>query len=100
MAAHVHLGAGRSAGLRGTAVEVAWLSTHVATYPMGLAGEKIRPHVPGHGVAHLPHYNLHIYERGEVPALAEDTARMERVLIDSVQALREEIESQGNRVSR
>jgi pimeloyl-ACP methyl ester carboxylesterase len=35
-------------------VEVAWLSTHVATYPMGLAGEKIRPHVPGHGVAHLP----------------------------------------------
>jgi pimeloyl-ACP methyl ester carboxylesterase len=43
-----------TSGLRGTAVEVAWLSTHVATYPMGLAGEKIRPHVPGHGVAHLP----------------------------------------------
>lgn len=41
-------------GLRGTAVEVAWLSTHVAMYPMGVAGEKIRPHVPGTGVAHLP----------------------------------------------
>ncbi len=41
-------------GLRGTAVEFAWLSTHVAMYPLGLANEKVRPHRPGHSVANLP----------------------------------------------
>ena len=41
-------------GLRGTAVEVAWLSTHVMMYPMGLAAEKIRQEVQHHSVEHLP----------------------------------------------
>lgn len=52
------------AGLRGTAVEFAWLSTHVATYPMGLANEKIRHHAPGHTVADLPlqHRGLLIHD--------------------------------------
>ena len=51
-------------GLRGTAVEFAWLSTHVATYPMGLANEKIRHHAPGHSVADLPlqHRGLLIHD--------------------------------------
>jgi len=31
------------AGLRGTAVELAWIAAHVATYPLGVAQEKVRP---------------------------------------------------------
>jgi pimeloyl-ACP methyl ester carboxylesterase len=31
------------AGLRGIALEAAWLAAHVALYPVGLAGETIRP---------------------------------------------------------
>lgn len=31
-----------ASGVRGTAIEVAWLSTHVAMYPLGLASEKFR----------------------------------------------------------
>lgn len=42
------------AGLRGTAVEVAWLSTHIAMYPLGLAKEKARAEVARHSVADLP----------------------------------------------
>jgi hypothetical protein len=30
-------------GLRGTAVEIAWIAAHVATYPFGVAQEKARP---------------------------------------------------------
>lgn len=30
-------------GLRGTAVEFAWIAAHVATYPLGVAQEKVRP---------------------------------------------------------
>jgi triacylglycerol lipase len=33
------------AGLKGTAVEVAWLATHVVSYPFGVAEERIRPEV-------------------------------------------------------
>ena len=32
-------------GLRGTAVELAWIAAHVATYPLGVAQEKVRPDV-------------------------------------------------------
>ena len=59
--ARLHRGGQRAArtvlsrsGLRGTAVEVAWLSTHVAMYPLGLAGEKALVHIPRHSVADLP----------------------------------------------
>lgn len=31
------------AGLRGTAVEVAWIATHLVSYPFGVAQERIRP---------------------------------------------------------
>ncbi|HEY1484974.1 MAG TPA: hypothetical protein VGF84_02655, partial [Micromonosporaceae bacterium] len=30
----------RPSGLRGTAVEVAWIAAHLATYPLGVAQEK------------------------------------------------------------
>ena len=33
------------AGLKGTAVEMAWLATHVVSYPFGVAEERIRPEV-------------------------------------------------------
>jgi triacylglycerol lipase len=33
------------AGLRGTAVEVAWIATHAVSYPFGVAEERIRPEV-------------------------------------------------------
>jgi triacylglycerol lipase len=32
-------------GLRGTAVELAWIAAHVATYPLGVAQEKVRPDI-------------------------------------------------------
>ena len=41
-------------GLRGTAVEFAWLSTHIVTYPMGLLGEKVREHQEHHATQDLP----------------------------------------------
>ncbi len=41
-------------GLRGTAVEFAWLSTHVAMYPLGLAEEKVREEVERHNLEGLP----------------------------------------------
>lgn len=41
-------------GLRGTAVEFAWLSTHVAMYPLGLAEEKARREVLRHNLDGLP----------------------------------------------
>ncbi len=41
-------------GLRGAAVEVAWLSTHVAMYPLGLAEEKAREEVERHNLDGLP----------------------------------------------
>lgn len=41
-------------GLRGTAVEIAWLTTHVAMYPLGLAEEKARKEVLRHNLEGLP----------------------------------------------
>jgi triacylglycerol lipase len=41
-------------GLRGAAVEVAWLSTHVAMYPLGLAEERAREEVERHTLEGLP----------------------------------------------
>ena len=41
-------------GIRGAAVEVAWLSTHVAMYPLGLAEEKAREEVERHNLEGLP----------------------------------------------
>ena len=41
-------------GLRGMVVEAAWLSTHIATYPLGLAEEKVRPEADRHNLAGLP----------------------------------------------
>jgi triacylglycerol lipase len=31
------------AGIKGTAIEVAWIATHLASYPFGVAQERIRP---------------------------------------------------------
>jgi pimeloyl-ACP methyl ester carboxylesterase len=43
------------AGLRGAAVEAAWLTTHVALYPLGLLGPLGREHAErAYGVEHLP----------------------------------------------
>ncbi len=41
-------------GIRGTAVEIAWLTTHVAMYPLGLAEEKARDEVMHHNLEGLP----------------------------------------------
>lgn len=41
-------------GLRGTAVEFAWLTTHVAMYPLGLAEERAREEVLRHNLEGLP----------------------------------------------
>lgn len=38
------------AGLKGTAVEVAWLATHVAIYPLGLVEERAREEVERHNL--------------------------------------------------
>jgi pimeloyl-ACP methyl ester carboxylesterase len=40
--------------LRGAAIEVAWLSTHVAMYPLGLAEERARKEVERHNLQGLP----------------------------------------------
>lgn len=41
-------------GIRGTAVEFAWLTTHMAMYPLGLAEEKARDEVVHHNLEGLP----------------------------------------------
>lgn len=41
-------------GLRGTAIEVAWVATHVAMYPMGVLEQKARQEVDRHTLADLP----------------------------------------------
>jgi len=41
-------------GVRGVAVEVAWLSTHIAMYPLGLVEEKAREGVERHNLEGLP----------------------------------------------
>jgi pimeloyl-ACP methyl ester carboxylesterase len=40
--------------LRGSAVELAWIAAHIATYPFGVAQEKIRPDVERFSVDDLP----------------------------------------------
>jgi pimeloyl-ACP methyl ester carboxylesterase len=59
--AHAGAVAGRSArslfcpaGLRGSAVEVAWIAAHVATYPFGMAQEKGAPELERFTLAGLP----------------------------------------------
>lgn len=42
------------AGIKGTAVEVAWLATHVVLYPMGLIEERAREEVLRHNLEGLP----------------------------------------------
>jgi pimeloyl-ACP methyl ester carboxylesterase len=42
------------AGIRGSAVEVAWLATHIAMYPFGVAQEKSRPDVERFTLEGLP----------------------------------------------
>jgi pimeloyl-ACP methyl ester carboxylesterase len=53
--------AGRSArtllsasGVRGVAVEAAWITTHVATYPFGVAQERMRPEAERFTIGDLP----------------------------------------------
>ncbi len=41
-------------GLRGAAIEVAWLTTHVVMYPLGLAEEKARHGLERHNLEGLP----------------------------------------------
>jgi triacylglycerol lipase len=41
------------AGLKGTAVEAAWIATHVVSYPFGVAEERIRPEVERFSLGHL-----------------------------------------------
>jgi pimeloyl-ACP methyl ester carboxylesterase len=55
-------------GLRGTAVEVAWLSTHIATYPLGLARERIRVGQEQHSIADLPLSHRGLYHHDVVAA--------------------------------
>jgi len=42
------------AGLKGTAIEVAWVATHTAMYPMGLVEERAREEVLRHNLEGLP----------------------------------------------
>jgi triacylglycerol lipase len=44
----------RPAGLRGTALEVAWIATHLATYPFGVTAEKARPGEERYSLTDLP----------------------------------------------
>jgi pimeloyl-ACP methyl ester carboxylesterase len=44
----------RPTGLRGTAVEVAWIAAHLATYPFGVAQEKARPAEERYSLTDLP----------------------------------------------
>jgi pimeloyl-ACP methyl ester carboxylesterase len=41
-------------GLRGTAVEAAWIAAHVVSYPFGVAQEKVRPDVERFSLSSLP----------------------------------------------
>jgi pimeloyl-ACP methyl ester carboxylesterase len=41
-------------GLKGTAIEAAWIAAHVAAYPFGVAQEKIQPDVERFTLANLP----------------------------------------------
>lgn len=41
------------AGLRGTAVEAAWLAAHIVSYPFGVAEERIRPETQRFSLGHL-----------------------------------------------
>ncbi len=43
-----------TSGVRGTAIEIAWLATHIAMYPLGLAEEKVRAEVERHNLEGLP----------------------------------------------
>jgi triacylglycerol lipase len=43
-----------STGLRGVAIEAAWIATHVATYPFGVAQEKMRPEAERFTLEGLP----------------------------------------------
>ncbi|MFA7267183.1 MAG: alpha/beta fold hydrolase, partial [Candidatus Nanopelagicales bacterium] len=42
------------AGIKGVAIEVAWLATHIAMYPMGLVEERARDEVLRHNLEGLP----------------------------------------------
>jgi pimeloyl-ACP methyl ester carboxylesterase len=42
------------AGIRGTAVEAAWIAAHLATYPFGVAQESIRPGAERFSLGDLP----------------------------------------------
>jgi triacylglycerol lipase len=42
------------AGLRGSAIEIAWLATHIVTYPMGLVEATTREEVLRHNLEGLP----------------------------------------------
>jgi triacylglycerol lipase len=44
----------RPSSLRGTAVEVAWIATHVATYPFGVAQERAKPGEERYSLTDLP----------------------------------------------
>ena len=44
----------RPSGLRGTAVEVAWIAAHLATYPFGVAQEKAQPGEERYSLTDLP----------------------------------------------
>jgi pimeloyl-ACP methyl ester carboxylesterase len=41
-------------GLRGTAIEAAWIAAHVVSYPFGVAQEKVRPDVERFSLSDLP----------------------------------------------
>ncbi len=43
-----------TSGVRGTAKEIAWLATHIAMYPLGLAEEKVRKEAERHNLDGLP----------------------------------------------
>ena len=42
------------AGLKGVAIEVAWLATHIALYPIGVVEERARDEVLRHNLEGLP----------------------------------------------
>lgn len=42
------------AGLKGSAVEAAWIAAHVISYPFGVAQEKVQPDVERFSLANLP----------------------------------------------
>ena len=42
------------AGIRGSAIEVAWVAAHVVSYPFGMADEKVRHDLDHYTLEHLP----------------------------------------------